>query len=124
MARNPVLLYEFVVLLLGGHHSSFLQCCIYPIVVPHWLQIAPQKIVVPKANPLHAESYVQTNTIISMCPDFQIYDDKCPGLRLDVLRIKSDNNRRIIKGKGEERQADLLDNLRYLLNTFCKDIKI
>jgi len=79
---------------------------------------------VPKANPLHAESYVQTNTIISMCPDFQIYEDKCPGLRMDCLRIKSDNNRRIIKGKGEERQADLLDNLRYLLNTFCKDIKL
>jgi len=96
----------------------------YYQIIQDELQIAPQKIVVPKANPLHAESYVQTNTIISMCPDFQIYDDKCPGLRLDVLRIKSDNNRRIIKGKGEERQADLLDNLRYLLNTFCKDIKI
>jgi hypothetical protein len=43
---------------------------------------------------------------------------------LDTLRIKSDNNRRIVKGRGEERQADLLDNLRYLFNTFCQDIKV
>lgn len=96
----------------------------YYQIIQEELQIANRFFVVPKANPLHAESYVQTNTIISTCPDFQIYEDKCPGLRMDVLRIKSDNNRRIIKGKGEERQADLLDNLRYLLNTFCKDIKL
>jgi hypothetical protein len=96
----------------------------YYQIIQDELQIAPQKIVVPKANPLHAESYVQTNTIISMCPDVKIYDDTCPNLRLDCLRIKSDNNRRIIKGKGEERQADLLDNLRYLFNTFCQDIKL
>ncbi len=96
----------------------------YYQIIQDELQIAPQKIVVPKANPLHAESYVQTNTIISQCPNIKIYDDTCPNLRLDCLRIKSDNNRRIIKGKGEERQADLLDNLRYLFNTFCQDIKL
>jgi hypothetical protein len=96
----------------------------YYEIIQEELQLPARFFVVPKANPLHAESYVQTNTIISMCPDFQIYEDKCPGLRMDCLRIKSDNSRRIIKGKGEERQADLLDNLRYLLNTFCKDIKL
>jgi hypothetical protein len=63
------------------------------------------------------------NTLISKCPVFEIYEDKCPNLRMDVLRIKSNNSRQIIKGKGEERQADLLDNLRYLINTFCQDIK-
>ena len=96
----------------------------YYQIIQDEIQIPVQKIVVPKANPLHAESYVQTNTIISQCPNIKIYEDTCPNLRLDTLRIKSDNNRRIIKGKGEERQADLLDNLRYLFNTFCKDIKI
>jgi len=96
----------------------------YYEIIQEELQLPARFFVVPKANPLHAESYVQTNTIISMCPDFQIYEDKCPGLRMDCLRIKSDNSRRIIKGKGEERQADLLDNLRYLLNTFCQDIKL
>jgi hypothetical protein len=96
----------------------------YYEIIQEELQLPARFFVVPKANPLHAESYVQTNTIISMCPDFQIYEDKCQGLRMDCLRIKSDNSRRIIKGKGEERQADLLDNLRYLLNTFCQDIKL
>ena len=96
----------------------------YYQIIQDELQINPDHIIFPNKNPLHAESYVQTNTIISTCPDFQIYEDLCPGLRIDTLRIKSDNNRGIIKGKGEERQADLLDNLRYLLNTFCKDIKI
>jgi hypothetical protein len=96
----------------------------YYQIIQDELQIAAQKIVVPKANPLHAESYVQTNTIISQCPDVKIYEDTCPNLRLDTLRIKSDNNRRIVKGRGEERQADLLDNLRYLFNTFCQDIKV
>lgn len=96
----------------------------YYQIIQDELQISTDKIIVPKANPLHAESYVQTNTIISTCPNFEIYEDKCPNLRMDVLRIKSNNSRQIVKGKGEERQADLLDNLRYLLNTFCKDIKL
>ena len=96
----------------------------YYHIIQEELSIPNSLLNVPKANPLHAESYVQTNTIISMCPDFQIYEDKCPGLRTDVLRIKSDAQRRIMKGRGEERQADLLDNLRYLLNTFCQDIKL
>lgn len=95
----------------------------YEIILDE-LQISPMLLRIPKANPLHAESYVQTNTIISQCPDIKIYEDTCPNLRLDTLRIKSDNNRRIVKGRGEERQADLLDNLRYLFNTFCQDIKV
>ena len=96
----------------------------YYQIIQDELQVSTDRIIVPKANPLHAESYVQVNTIISTCPDFQIYEDKCPSLRMDVLRIKSNNSRGIIKGKGDEKQADLLDNLRYLLNTFCKDIKL
>lgn len=96
----------------------------YYQIIKDELQISIDRLIVPKANPLHAESYVQTNTIISTCPDFEIYEDLCPGLRTDVLRIKSDNSRGIMKGRGEERQADLLDNLRYLLNTFCQDIRI
>jgi len=96
----------------------------YYQIIQDELQVSTDRIIVPKANPLHAESYVQVNTIISSCPDFQIYEDKCPSLRMDVLRIKSNNSRGIIKGKGDEKQADLLDNLRYLLNTFCKDIKL
>jgi len=95
----------------------------YEIILDE-LQVSPMLLRIPKANPLHAESYVQTNTIISQCPDVKIYEDTCPNLRLDTLRIKSDNNRRIVKGRGEERQADLLDNLRYLFNTFCQDIKV
>ena len=96
----------------------------YYQIIQDELQMPIDKIILPKANPLHAESYVQVNTLISKCPVFEIYEDKCPNLRMDVLRIKSNNSRQIIKGKGEERQADLLDNLRYLINTFCQDIKI
>jgi len=95
----------------------------YYKIIQDELQINPELFAFPNKNPLHAESYVQVNTIISTCPDFEIYEDLCPGLRTDVLRIKSDNSRGIMKGRGEERQADLLDNLRYLLNSFCKDIK-
>jgi hypothetical protein len=96
----------------------------YYEIIQEELSLRLEQFVIPKSNPLHAESYVQANTIISKCPNFQIWEDKCPNLRKDCLRIKSNNNRQILKGKGEERQADLLDNLRYLLNTFCKDIKI
>lgn len=96
----------------------------YYEIIQDELQIANDNFVIPKANPLHAESYVQTNTIISRCPNFEIYEDLCPSLKLDTLRIKSDNSRGILKGKGEEKQADLLDNLRYLLNTFCQDIRV
>jgi hypothetical protein len=96
----------------------------YYEIIQDELQLPRERIKVPAANPLHADSYVQVNTIISKCPDFQIYEDKCPNLRMDTLRIKANNSRQIIKGKGDERQADLLDNLRYLLNTFCKDIRI
>lgn len=96
----------------------------YYEIIQDELQVSAQQIVIPKANPPHAESYVQTNTIISMNPEFKIYSDKCPSLITDVLRIKSNNSRQIVKGKGEERQADLLDCLRYFLNTFCQDIKI
>jgi hypothetical protein len=95
----------------------------YYEIIQDELQLPRERIKVPAANPLHADSYVQVNTIISKCPDFQIYEDKCTNLRMDVLRIKANNSRQIMKGKGEERQADLLDNLRYLLNTFCKDIR-
>jgi hypothetical protein len=96
----------------------------YYQIIQDELQIAKPKIVIPAANPRHAESYVQTNTIISMNPDFKIYADKCPNLITDCMRIKSNNSRQIMKGKGEERQADLLDCLRYFLNTFCDDIKL
>jgi hypothetical protein len=96
----------------------------YYDIIHDELQIPLDKFYIPKANPFHAESYVQVNTLISKCPEFKIYEDKCPNLRMDVLRIKSNNSRQIIKGKGEERQADLLDNLRYLINSFCHDIKI
>lgn len=96
----------------------------YYQIIQDELQIAPAMIVVPKANPPHAESYVQTNTLISMNPEFKIYSDKCPSLIVDTLRIKSNNSRQIQKGRGEERQADLLDCLRYFINTFCKDIRV
>jgi hypothetical protein len=96
----------------------------YYEIIQDELQVGKQQIIIPKANPLHAQSYVQTNTIISLNPDFKIYEDKCPALIQDVLRIKSNNSRQIMKGKGEERQADLLDCLRYFLNTFCADAKL
>jgi hypothetical protein len=96
----------------------------YYDIIQEQLCLTTQHFVIPKANPLHAESYVQVNTIISKNPKFHIWEDKCPNLRLDCLRIKGDNQRRIVKAKGAERQADLLDNLRYLLNTFCQDIKL
>lgn len=96
----------------------------YYEIIQDELQIGKQQIIIPKANPLHAASYVQTNTLVSLNPDFKIYEDKCPSLIQDVLRIKSNNSRQIMKGKGEERQADLLDCMRYLFNTFCKDAKV
>jgi hypothetical protein len=96
----------------------------YYEIIQDELQVSPQMIVIPKANPPHAESYVLTNTTLSKNPDFKIYVDKCPNLKTDLLRIKSNNSRQIMKGKGEERQADLLDCFRYFLNTFCQDIRM
>lgn len=88
------------------------------------LQVTTQQLYVPGSNPLHAESYVQVNTLIEKNPDFKIYEDLCPGLRTDTLRIKGNNSRQIVKARGEERQADLLDCMRYLINSFCKDVRI
>ena len=96
----------------------------YYQIIQEELQIVPQQFKILKANPHHAESYVQVNTLIEKCPDFVIYEDKCPSLRMDCLRIKSNNSRQILKAKGEERQADLLDCMRYALWTFCQDARI
>ena len=95
----------------------------YYQIIQEELQLVPQQIKILKANPLHSESYVQVNTIIEKCTDFVIYEDKCPSLRMDTLRIKGNNSRQIVKAKGAERQADLLDCMRYALWTFCQDAR-
>jgi hypothetical protein len=78
------------------------------------------QLKIPSKNPYHAASYVQVNTILQRHPDVKINADTAPNLRRDMLTIKADNKRGIIKASGDGRQADLLDCFRYLLNTFCK----
>ena len=78
------------------------------------------QLKIPSKNPYHAASYVQVNTILQRHPDIKINDSNAPNLRRDMLTIKADNKRGIIKSSGDGRQADLLDCFRYLINTFCK----
>jgi hypothetical protein len=78
------------------------------------------QLKIPSKNPFHAVSYVQVNTLLQRHPNFKINEEEAAGLRRDMLSIKSDEKRGIVKAAGAGRQADLLDCLRYFLNTFCK----
>jgi Terminase large subunit, T4likevirus-type, N-terminal len=76
---------------------------------------------VPKRNPFHAESFIQVNRYLQMHPHLKIDQHQCPNLRNDMLRITANPDRTIAKKAGEKTQADLLDNLRYILWNFCNE---
>ena len=95
----------------------------YYRIIKEELQLAEMMLDgVPKANPYHADSHLQVNTILSRCPEVGIDETECQELQKDLLRIKDDGKHGIPKAAGEEKQADLLDCLRYMFHAFCRDI--
>lgn len=96
----------------------------YYKIIKDELGLGERQIEIPSKNPFHADSHLQVNTILSRCPETIIDSIECAELIRDIERIKDDGSHGLAKGSGEAKQADLLDCMRYMFNTFCNDIWI
>lgn len=73
-------------------------------------------------NPTHRESREQTNYVLNHHPEFVI-DPSCTGVIFDLENVEVDADHSIIKADRSKaaQRADLLDNIRYLINTYLRD---
>lgn len=86
------------------------------------LNIRQSQIQVPN-NPTHENSRADCNYIFKYFPDFKINSIKCPNLIRDIRTVQCDAFGSIIKKNRRDitQQADLIDCLRYLINTWLTD---
>jgi len=86
------------------------------------LNIRQSQIQVPN-NPTHENSRADCNYIFKYFPDFKINPIKCPNLIRDIRTVQCDAFGSIIKKNRRDitQQADLIDCLRYLINTWLSD---
>ena len=94
----------------------------YYDIIKDELGLSIYDFYVPDSNPWHSDSWLQVNTIFQRCPDVGIDKENCDGLIKDIEIIKDDGKHGIAKKSGEH-QADSLDCMRYIINTFCDDIR-
>lgn len=73
------------------------------------------------SNPMHKMSRIDCNYFLRHFPDFKV-GEHCTESRRDMRMVQIDAYGSIIKRnrKDESQRADLLDNFRYLVNTFFK----
>ena len=74
------------------------------------------------ANPSHENSRADCNFFLHNFNDFKINPEKCPILARDMRIVQCDAFGKIIKHNRKDiaQQADMLDCLRYAVNTFMK----
>ena len=88
----------------------------YYAVIKNSLGLVDNQLKNPAINPAVHDSRVLLNSMLSHF-DISI-DPKCEGLRKDLKYVEVDGEGNILKDrKSSTRKADLLDCLRYLLNT-------
>lgn len=73
-------------------------------------------------NPTHENSREDVNYFLYHFPDFKINPKTCPNTCRDMRMVQCDAYGSIIKKnrKDESQQADMIDCVRYLINTFLK----
>lgn len=83
------------------------------------LGLSKSQLVVPP-NPTHGKSRNDCNYVLAMYDDFKINPNTCPNTVRDMKIVSCDAFGSIIKRdrKKIEEQADHLDNVRYMINTF------
>lgn len=87
------------------------------------LGLAPLQFRVPQHNPTHQNSRQDVNYFLKHFPDFKIHPDACKDTCRDMRTVECDEFDQIIKKNRSDltQQADHLDCIRYLINTFFKD---
>ena len=73
------------------------------------------------ANPTHRESREQTNYVLHHHPEF-VVDPSCTGVIFDLTNVEVDDDHSIIKADRSKatQRADLLDVVRYAINTYLR----
>lgn len=91
--------------------------------IQRYLGLADSQLILPAA-PTHQNSRTDVNYILYHHPDFQI-SQKCPGTISDMKGVEVDNFGAIRKSNRlmANQQADLLDTVRYFVNTFLLNWK-
>ena len=87
------------------------------------LGINSGSLFVPKKNPFLTNSWANMNKYIQKCPEYGVDKKACKDLMKDLLTAKDDGKHGIKKASGEQ-ESHTVDGKRYILNTFCKDIKL
>ncbi|MGB0862458.1 MAG: hypothetical protein ACPGXZ_06040 [Saprospiraceae bacterium] len=106
----------------GNHGSSIqsVQTSYYHIVCDLLDLHNPRRVLnkLPKSNPLHKESSKQINLALEAHPHFLIDEIGCPVLKKDMLGVPGTPERNIDKKKLLSDQGHVLDNARYMVNSF------
>lgn len=82
------------------------------------LRLSRTQILVPP-NPTHLQSREACNYVFAHHPDL-IIDEGCTGLLSDIRTVEIDSDGKIVKADRSQasQRADLLDGLRYMVNTY------
>lgn len=93
----------------------------YYLIIQQELNVPSYAFKVPQVNPSVKDSRVLLNSICARHPDFLI-DASCLWTINDLLHVEVDDKGELIKDRANaNREADLLDCLRYLLYTYNHD---
>lgn len=95
----------------------------YYTVIKEKLRLSSGQIRVPTVNPKVEENRVLVNVALHSA-DVRIDPNSCKGLIFDCQNVSVDEMGRIDKGSREnpKQRADHLDNFRYYLNSFHKNL--
>jgi hypothetical protein len=108
----------------GKNSSAMVQDGInYYTIIKAKLDLSINQIKVPSVNPPISENRVLVNAVFHNC-DVSLDPIKCKDLIFDCKNVGVDDFGKIEKGDraNPKKRADHLDNYRYYLNTFHKNI--
>jgi len=93
----------------------------YYKIIREQLMLSPQQFRVPTINPRIADNRILVNSLLSR-GDVLLNKETTKHLQFDLENVTVNADGSINKGDRDDpaQQADALDTLRYLFNTFCK----
>jgi len=95
----------------------------YYTVIMEKLNLSPNQLLVPSINPRVDENRVLVNAAFALA-DVKMDPVNCQGLIFDCQFVSVNDAGKIEKGdrSNPRKRADHLDNFRYYLNTFHKNL--
>ncbi len=107
----------------GGNRTLAKENLSYFQQLASELNISEVQFRLPR-NPTHKESKSHCNYVLYHHPDFKINPDNCPNTIRDMRVVQYENNKIVKSNRAiTGQQADHLDNVRYLINTYLKRYK-